>query len=674
MTNKWLDDETINSYLDLLNEHVQVKNKQLKFMPTYCSDTFFYTVTCEKNRRLGYEDKIIKYCEKMRSLVSLERVHKWIIPIHSGGVHWKLLVVLVQCGIFILYDSMETCPDHKSEHQTMYDVDSIRHFITKYGQVHNLEMFKKCPWMLVRRNLYREEQGDTSSCGVYVLSVAEAYANSDLANGIFYNITLFDIERRRTDIKKNIRGRKLFTLISSYGMQYSMIAASHRSLEDVKLHIPKNDNTKLLGTNLTFIYDNLTSCDRSRFLVTSMKKFKANKLLWTAKLFESQFDTTKVTPKEAKGLSRDQLVWSKDDAFLNVIQSKARVWFERIIMKYINQRELVLVSIVESNSHTWRDQLIFERTILELVYCKNRSIKVKLYIIFNGSTNLNLLGGGYCVPIQDYSPQSVEVFAKKVLSSRPQNLQDPMDEETDYEETSRNSDNKKDKKNKKRHLKETHASRTRDKREKRYEDTSVSEASDKEGNGDEYDTDMELSDIGKRLSISDNSDVHTASVNLVMDDYVYSLMCLNDSVYHLATSFPPEFMQVTLYESADDLLVDFGKNITQVNIAISGSASPADTNISLVREKIIQYSGGQFIMVDMPVEKISDTRMVVQIQKARNNSQAFKSRDMSESSGDEERSGNEYLLGSDSRSMTKNLYPLYENEHIVRSVSNISLE
>lgn len=678
--NDLLNDEKLNTYIDLLNRYIDNNNNSNPPQRhTYCSDTFLIP-WIEKMRRLGTNERIVPACLKFSKKLKLEQLTKWIIPIHTGGIHWKLLVVLVQCHVFIVYDSLELRGDYDTEPVNMREVDSVRFFIDVYAESCNVPKLANSPWLLLRKNLYRTKQNDTVNCGVYVLTMAELYATTHLANAIFCDVVISNIDVKRMIMLDNFRNRNIQNLMSRHGITYNQIGAIVH-IGKPKSILPRRAN----GKHLRFLFDPLVRIDRERILVTARNKFYSNTLIWREKLFTKSRDNTDITSltvKQKKGLSRNQLVWSMDEMLLSVLQEKTDIWFKKLINKYVDQKEIWIVSIIDPTIHTWRDQLIFERMILELLSCMKKNVTVNLCIVYHGAKHITSLGGGLCIPLQDYSPQSFEKFAVSISETRPQTSQNQSsftfgnssssDDDTRVIKQGQKTSNKRPLSLQ--HGQENDGSKKTKKinndiveRKQNDEDTSASENSDIEVNDDEhYDTDMELSMIGTRLEISSKKQFYDDD----MDDYIHSVMCLNDSLYHLVTTFPFGFINVFLYDSVAELFGDFSNHIIPtVNIAMSTATSPSDPGCCTLREKILSHTGGQFIWIDTPTEQMKSDGMVLKIQKARNIALSSKTTEMTESSSEDD----DHLLGKDPTLVVKNLHPLYEGEHISRSIHNISI-
>ncbi|KAE8669636.1 Ubiquitin-like-specific protease 1A [Hibiscus syriacus] len=99
---KWLNDEVINLYLELLKERENREPK--KFLKCHFFNTFFYKKLV--NPESGYNYKAVKRCTSQRKLgYCLFDCDKIFVPIHKD-VHWCLAVINKKYQKFQYLDSL----------------------------------------------------------------------------------------------------------------------------------------------------------------------------------------------------------------------------------------------------------------------------------------------------------------------------------------------------------------------------------------------------------------------------------------------------------------------------------------------------------------------------------------------------------------------------------------
>lgn len=99
---RWLNDEVINLYLELLKE--REKKEPEKFLKCHFFNTFFYKkLACGKN---GYDYKSVKRWTTRRKLgYELIECDKIFVPVHKD-VHWCLAIINMKENTFQYLDSL----------------------------------------------------------------------------------------------------------------------------------------------------------------------------------------------------------------------------------------------------------------------------------------------------------------------------------------------------------------------------------------------------------------------------------------------------------------------------------------------------------------------------------------------------------------------------------------
>ncbi|KYR00153.1 sentrin/SUMO-specific protease [Tieghemostelium lacteum] len=95
---KWLNDEVINFYMELMKQR-QAENPG-KYLKCHFFNTFFYPMLCNNNGTYNY-DRVKKWTNSI-DIFSLDKI---IIPIHLGN-HWCLAAINFKAKQFEYYDSL----------------------------------------------------------------------------------------------------------------------------------------------------------------------------------------------------------------------------------------------------------------------------------------------------------------------------------------------------------------------------------------------------------------------------------------------------------------------------------------------------------------------------------------------------------------------------------------
>ena len=638
MTTNWLDDRIINDYVGMLNRQHVDRKADVNDIELYCSDPLFITMV-EQNIRLGSKQQITRMCTSLAKQAKLENIKKWIIPVNTDNVHWKLFIVLIQSRMILVYDSLSINGKYTDEYNHMKQLDHIRYFLVEYGHVHGIEWFHSGPWVSVTRGLFKNMQNDSDSCGVNILVAAECHMNTVSDNTIIHQLELANVREERKIIHNHV-GYKDITV------PFKDRTISGRVLRVQPLMTLSTYNGQ--GKHIECLFDPIIEFDRERIIITSTEKMYSNQIIWKEKLqkmaITSKTKICKNMPRDQQflGFSRDHLIWNADGRLLTALQDSTEDWLGKLISKRSQVSEICIVSLIDVNSHKWRDQLIFERMLLELIARTKSNFRIKMCIVHPDSSKVYGLGNGRIIPCHDYNPQAfASVFQPSQEMKKNQTNDLNQDEDDDDGYTS---------------------------------ETSMELQSD--------DCDVMQMDVKHKPSVrhTKTGKKHTTATNTTQElnftEKVNEVMCLNDSIYHLVTSFNRGFVDIILYDSVDAVIADSTSHkIPPINLVISLASAPDDMKCKSIRRNVLRHTGGQFIWMDLTVNPRG--AHILQVQKTRNvreqnNTQDSSRtvRDMSESSEDDKtREGS--LLGSDSTSIAKHLYPVYEGEQIRRSVHDI---
>ena len=176
---KWLVDETINSYMWLLQmrDHESVflaqDTETVKKPSLYFNSFFFENLHSGIERRYNYS-AVERFARQAKATAgNLFELDKLIIPVNAGNFHWFLCVAHIQQRRIKVYDS--TCGD-----RTAY-LDSLKLYLKdeaekleKLGTVVPGELRDLDSWELIDADPKNTpQQTNAFDCGVYTCTFAE---------------------------------------------------------------------------------------------------------------------------------------------------------------------------------------------------------------------------------------------------------------------------------------------------------------------------------------------------------------------------------------------------------------------------------------------------------------------------------------------------------------------
>ncbi|KAK5582421.1 hypothetical protein RB653_004006 [Dictyostelium firmibasis] len=158
---KWLNDEVINFYMEVLKirDLEKKKNSGGDFPKCHFFNTFFYPKLCNDNHTYNYE-KVRRWTAR----VNLFEMDKIIIPIHLGN-HWCLAVINFKAKQFEYYDSLLGSNKECLTKLRKYISDEMQNK-SKQGAV-NLDEFKD----FMPKEIPIQQNG--YDCGVFMCKYAE---------------------------------------------------------------------------------------------------------------------------------------------------------------------------------------------------------------------------------------------------------------------------------------------------------------------------------------------------------------------------------------------------------------------------------------------------------------------------------------------------------------------
>lgn len=173
---EWLKDDHINTYTTRIHKLLTQHNEALA-EKIHVSDTFFalQAKLMYDRGKQAYTKWMQKLCKKFAKNHPLEDKEKWIIPLNVENSHWVLLVFILKRRVMLVYNSQSSISYQK---EIMVYLKIIARFLQTYAVIHDVEHLstvtstREKRWCIVDKDLFREEQSDGSSCGVYLLVAA----------------------------------------------------------------------------------------------------------------------------------------------------------------------------------------------------------------------------------------------------------------------------------------------------------------------------------------------------------------------------------------------------------------------------------------------------------------------------------------------------------------------
>ena len=166
----WLNDETINSFMNILNDHESMTyNSQSDYKPSYFFSSFFFTA-------LGTQDsynynRVKRWSRRIRTCTNIFQLKNLVFPINISNTHWTLANInFINLEIEYL-DSM-------GDRGTIY-TNTLLKFIEdehmdKLGEI----LPNKEEWKTISRGTSTPQQPNTFDCGVYVCIYADAFSRN----------------------------------------------------------------------------------------------------------------------------------------------------------------------------------------------------------------------------------------------------------------------------------------------------------------------------------------------------------------------------------------------------------------------------------------------------------------------------------------------------------------
>lgn len=162
---RWLNDEVINAYMDLII--LRSKNDPDRYPKVYCFNTYLYE---KYSQPTGYSG--VRRWTKKVDIFSYEIL---IIPIHLSN-HWCLIEVRFAEKQILYYDSLGS-PNTRCLDRIM------QYLVSEYQDKKNDDQFNSSGWDLI--NVPIDEiprQTNSSDCGVFACTYAEHRTRNSLLN------------------------------------------------------------------------------------------------------------------------------------------------------------------------------------------------------------------------------------------------------------------------------------------------------------------------------------------------------------------------------------------------------------------------------------------------------------------------------------------------------------
>ena len=185
--NRWLNDEAINSFLELIINHANQQSQDGYHDNIYMSSFYFSNLTGNGN---GYNPgRVCSWLDgrARKTRINLFLYNKVFLPINVGGVHWVLVMIKPQDRIISFFDSFRG--------------KSISIMLLIFGmlQEHYARNDKTDEewesWSLEDCSFLCPYQEDCHQCGVHTLMRADCLARGKGVHDIWYENS--DVEKYR---------------------------------------------------------------------------------------------------------------------------------------------------------------------------------------------------------------------------------------------------------------------------------------------------------------------------------------------------------------------------------------------------------------------------------------------------------------------------------------------
>ena len=166
----WLNDETINSFMNILNDHeLMTYNSQSNYKPSYFFSSFFFTA-------LGSQDsynynRVKRWSRRIRTCTNIFQLKNLAFPININNTHWTLANInFINLEIEYL-DSM-------GDRGTTYTNTLLKFIEDEHMDKLGETLPNKEEWKTISRGTSTPQQPNTFDCGVYVCIYADAFSRN----------------------------------------------------------------------------------------------------------------------------------------------------------------------------------------------------------------------------------------------------------------------------------------------------------------------------------------------------------------------------------------------------------------------------------------------------------------------------------------------------------------
>lgn len=190
----WLNDETINFYMGMLDERQKRNQKSSYALPHHRArvhffSSFFYTKLSEN----GYTYKSVSRWTK-RAKINILDLDKIVLPVHVGQNHWCCAIINLAEKQFEYYDSLGGSNPTCLRNLRRYVEDEVKTYNPTKLQELKLDTWKEVHVKGI------PQQNNGSDCGVFTLKFAD-YASE----GLPFNFTHRDMPYFRRRIALEIK-------------------------------------------------------------------------------------------------------------------------------------------------------------------------------------------------------------------------------------------------------------------------------------------------------------------------------------------------------------------------------------------------------------------------------------------------------------------------------------
>jgi sentrin-specific protease 1 len=170
---KWLDDELINFYVELLSERdINLSAKYPDRKKSVYFNTFFIEKLTGASKSEFIYENVKKWLHKRKSNTCIFECDKVFVPINITQSHWVLVVIFVQEKRIAYFNSLRGSKEYDG---TVF-VDALLKWVKEEANTENLA-FDSSEWTLQYEG-ESPQQDNGCDCGIFVLMLIDFFTDS----------------------------------------------------------------------------------------------------------------------------------------------------------------------------------------------------------------------------------------------------------------------------------------------------------------------------------------------------------------------------------------------------------------------------------------------------------------------------------------------------------------